>query len=177
MKGCSILRVQRVEKGSGCHDRHDAHEKDNSVFLRDADGLHPHEDHASGNYIIEDLRRPQRYTKPVCEDLCAAIDIPADADHDCQSIHDKDHPAEYLLGHAVEQFPFKTFDQLRAAIVIGQFCDDQVQDHIDDVSKRHHPHHIQHTVLRGQIGHRNNAGPDAVAHDHTDCFKCGQPCF
>ena len=159
------------------HGRYNPHKKYDSIFLRDAHRLHSHEHHTARNPIINQLGGPHRHPKPVCKYLSAAIDVPAYANHDGQTIHHKYEPAEYFLCRPMEQFALKTFDQLHTAIVIRKLRNDQMQNHIDDIGQRHHPYHIQHTVFCGQIRHRDDAGSDTVSYNHANCFKRSQLCL
>ena len=145
--------------------------------MRNTHRLHPHEHHASRDRIINQLGCPQRHSEPVCKNLCAAIDVPAHADHDSQAIDHKYDPAEHLLRRAMEQFALKAFDQLYAAVVIGELCNNQMQDHIGDIGEGNHPDNMQQAVPRCQIGHGNDPGSDTVSHQHTNRFKCRQLCL
>ena len=58
--------------------------------------------HNSGDHIVQNLRRHKRHSEPVHKNLCSAVDVAADTDHNCQSIDNKYTPAENLL-----HFPMK----------------------------------------------------------------------
>ena len=77
----------------------------------------------------------------------------------------------------MEQFSLEAFHKLDTTIIIGKLCNNQMQNHIHNISKSNHPHNIPHAVPDSQIGNCNNSRPDTVSHDHADCFKCRKLCF
>ena len=171
MELCPLQRIQRMHKCAYRHHCHNSHEDNDCVLLCDAYGFHADKHHNSGDHIVQNLRHHERHSEPVHKNLCSAVDIAADTDHNCQPIDDKYAPAEDLLHFSMKQLSFKAFHQLDTTVIVRQLGNDQVQDHVHTIGDQYHPHDIQHTVLRGKIRNGDDAGADAVADDHADGFK------
>ena len=105
---------------------------------------------------------------------CCSCNKTTDIEDNGQSQKSECHPCSKFLETSNKQFVFKTFDKLRAPIIIGKFCDHIMHDQIDQICHCNNPEHILPVISGRQKRNRQNAGSHAMSDDNTGRLKKGQ---
>ena len=104
-------------------------------------------------------------TEPLLKDVGGAGEKAADVHEHRKPQQREGRPCENLFEFAGEELAVEAADELRAAVIVAQLRDDQVQHEIEQIAEAEDQQDLAQAVARRERGHGQNAGADAVADD------------